>query len=180
MEQGKPGEKSDHRDEKDGAHAGSGEKSEKDGAGALRETEIGHGVDTIAKEGIKITGMHVTIYDVHIIYNFYYYYYMHKNLTVTLVSGFTYSPQHTSFDDGHQLAYGTSQSHKSVTVDSSEDFTIATSSASGMQFSVEELNAATDNWSTMLGEGAYGAVFLGRDLLGVGTMCAVKKLNKVS
>ena len=51
-----------------------------------------------------------------------------------------------------------------------------------MQFTVTELKHCTADFSPerKLGEGAYGCVFLGKNLRGTGTNIAVKVLSQVS
>ena len=48
-----------------------------------------------------------------------------------------------------------------------------------MIFSYEELVCSTDTFTTLIGEGAFGSVYLGKDLRGLGTRAAVKVLTKV-
>jgi hypothetical protein len=50
-----------------------------------------------------------------------------------------------------------------------------------MQFSKLELEAATENFSSsrLVGKGAYGSVYYGRNVRSCGTSAAVKVLNEV-
>ena len=47
------------------------------------------------------------------------------------------------------------------------------------QFSLEELEGATDSFKTVIGEGAFGTVFLGQNIRNSATSVAVKVLNEV-
>ena len=46
-------------------------------------------------------------------------------------------------------------------------------------FSLEELESATQLFTTVLGEGAYGTVYLGHNIRNSATPVAVKVLNEV-
>lgn len=48
------------------------------------------------------------------------------------------------------------------------------------QFSFEELNIATDSFKTILGEGAYGKIYMGWNIQNSATCVAVKMLNEVA
>ena len=47
------------------------------------------------------------------------------------------------------------------------------------EFSLEELEGATESFKTVIGEGAFGTVFLGHNIRNSATSVAVKVLNEV-
>ena len=48
-----------------------------------------------------------------------------------------------------------------------------------MEFSLEELDHATAGYTSVIGEGAFGTVYLGTNIRHSGTSVAVKVLNEV-
>ena len=48
-----------------------------------------------------------------------------------------------------------------------------------MEFSLEELERATSSFSSLIGEGGFGKVYLGTNIRHSGTSVAVKLLNEV-
>ena len=48
-----------------------------------------------------------------------------------------------------------------------------------MEFSLEELENATAKFTTVIGEGAFGRVYLGKNIRNSGTFVAIKILNEV-
>lgn len=52
-------------------------------------------------------------------------------------------------------------------------------SFSAMEFSLEELDHATAGYTSVIGEGAFGTVYLGTNIRHSGTSVAVKVLNEV-